>query len=266
MGRIERDRHRELAETVAKLDLGSPRRKPAFIGQVINGGHLATVPTAFCLVNPIDLDGPETEGLTPTMAASSRTVPVLLLNAVPVVGEYLICRLEGDRWVADLPGGGGQAGGLSGSIPNCTCTTGPLSIAMTVGQNSPANLADPNVPMIYPSSFTLLGGPPAGARYDLGSYTYYGNEVINDTKSNQTYRYNIRCEGNYFHLAIVPADWNPFPSDYPLQYAQRTGFFWPLGFVGPGGSTNTCKPFELDFGSADPHNFYAAWTGLVKVK
>ncbi len=84
--------------------IARPEGTRAFLGKVVNGGSKPTGQGRIYLVNPVQLDGTETEGGTATITAdTARQIPVLLFDATPAVGDYLICHSVGGRWIARNP-------------------------------------------------------------------------------------------------------------------------------------------------------------------
>ena len=78
--------------------------------QVYDGGAIpAAVPRVY-LTHPVIATGSEAEGTVATLTAdTATTVPVVVLNSVPAVGDYLTAYSVGGRWVSEetTPSGGG---------------------------------------------------------------------------------------------------------------------------------------------------------------
>jgi hypothetical protein len=70
--------------------------------QVYNGGAMPTVVPAVYFTHPVIATGFEAEGAVATLTAdTATTIPVVVLNAVPSVGDYLTAYAVGGRWVSE---------------------------------------------------------------------------------------------------------------------------------------------------------------------
>ena len=71
--------------------------------QVYAGGSLPTAPNVFYLTHPVQVTGTVGEGAAGTFTADTNTtIPVLVLNGVPSVGDYLTAYSVGGRWVSEM--------------------------------------------------------------------------------------------------------------------------------------------------------------------
>src|SRR3954466_3604522 len=88
----------------------APRGTPRFLGRVVNGGSMPTQTERVFLLEPVRLDGSETEGATASLLVDgSRMIPVIVLGQTPPQpGDLLVAQAVGGRWVA-------QAGASSSS-------------------------------------------------------------------------------------------------------------------------------------------------------
>lgn len=75
----------------------------AFFGQVVSGGAMFSAVDRYFYLKPIArVPGPPTEGGAATIAWKASRVRVLVVgDHVPVVGDVLLARYEGYRWVAE---------------------------------------------------------------------------------------------------------------------------------------------------------------------
>src|SRR5438045_494673 len=85
----------------ARASSPAPRGTPRFLGRVVNRGAIPNQTGRVYLVNPVHLDGVESEGATASISVdSSRTIPVLVIGTKPpAVGDLLIALSVGGRWV-----------------------------------------------------------------------------------------------------------------------------------------------------------------------
>jgi hypothetical protein len=73
------------------------------LGQVVNNGAMPTTTEKVFLVNPVRLDGSESEGSTASVLVDpTRTIPVVLVgHTPPVAGDLILAHASGGRWVAE---------------------------------------------------------------------------------------------------------------------------------------------------------------------
>ncbi len=81
----------------------APRGSPRLLGQVVNMGAMPTTTERVFLVNPVRLDGSESEGSTASVTIDkTRTIPVVVVgHTPPSAGDLLLAHASGGRWVAD---------------------------------------------------------------------------------------------------------------------------------------------------------------------
>lgn len=107
--RILRDR---VAAIDDAIDLLSSESKPIGAARLLvvvyDGGSMPTTTQKVFFTHPIIASGAESEGGTATLTADTNTtVPVILLEGVPAVGDYLTAYSAGGRWVSEETGSGG---------------------------------------------------------------------------------------------------------------------------------------------------------------
>jgi hypothetical protein len=89
---------------------------------VTSGGSIPVQTGMVFLVNPVRLDGLESEGATPTtLVDTTRTIPVVVIGEMaPSAGDLLMAVAVGGRWVA--------TGGVSSCFP-CRIPTKDLTVS-----------------------------------------------------------------------------------------------------------------------------------------
>jgi hypothetical protein len=109
---------RTLAPRAAMATSPSPRGTPRFVGRVVSGGSMPGQTERIFLLNPVRLDGMETEGSSASLwVDGSRTIPVVVVGQTPPqLGDVLTAHAVGGRWVA-------QAGGQT---PKLSCAPCPI--------------------------------------------------------------------------------------------------------------------------------------------
>jgi hypothetical protein len=210
---------------------------PAFIGKVITA---APAVGKYFLANLIAIAGNEVEGGGASFAETTgQPVPVYLLGpAVPVTGDYLVCKFVDYRWVAErgTAGSGGGGGGV-GVIPNCFCTTVPATLTMTSADEMC------NYQMFRSCTIQYGPTPACYAALNLPANTFLSVQTFPDPLSNGAiFQYFLTCLYNQFSLTRIYCT-----SPYGSPYRDGVLYSWVLGGYG-----NTCSPFRLDSGSAYP--------------
>ena len=72
------------------------------IVQVFDNGSMGTAPDLYYFTHPVLVTGMETEGSAATLTVdTATTVPVVVLQNAPSVGDYLTAYSVGGRWVAE---------------------------------------------------------------------------------------------------------------------------------------------------------------------
>ena len=140
----------------------------------------AAVPRVY-FTHPVLAYGTETEGGTPTFSAdTATTVPVIVLNKVPSVGDYLTAYSVGGRWVSEETSGG------SSGIPCSPCNIPAANLTIVVDE------------------------PAAGQR--LGDHDVFGEPaemgdgLLRRRLDVRTtlHRKQHRAPGNFLHERLVP--------------------------------------------------------------
>jgi hypothetical protein len=109
--------------------LGSAR----MVGRVFAKATLPTTNAVYYAVHPVDVGGTESEGSSGVLSAdTTRTCYFLVLGTkAPAVGDDLIARSIGGRWVA-WRGGASSGSGIVTMPASCQCHTGPATIQLTI--------------------------------------------------------------------------------------------------------------------------------------
>jgi hypothetical protein len=106
--RILRDRMAAYEDAVDRASAAADYGSARLLVQVYNGGSMpAAVPRVY-LTHPVLATGTVSEGASASLTADTETtVPVVVLNKVPSVGDYLVAYSAGGRWVSEETGSGG---------------------------------------------------------------------------------------------------------------------------------------------------------------
>ena len=232
-----RIRRSDESEKLDRSRLGrSSGGAPAFVGRVVASPTPAILPSRYFAVHPVSVLGTEIEAGSPDFIVDpSTTVLVCILGSnPPAVGDDLICRFIGHRWIAEPRriGTGGTGGG--GAIPGCVCVNIPAVLTMTPGTFC-GNVFQ---------TCTLRWGPtPADlASLPLGANCYLSDEQFYHDLSQTYYRWYLECRTAFFGVrrAFLPAGGGG-------PYLDATFFLWSIGVTG-----NGCTPFLLSNGQIYP--------------
>ncbi len=124
--RILRDRitaHEDaLDRATPAADYGAAR----LLVRVYDGGSMPSAVPRVYFTHPVLAYGTETEGGSATLSAdTATTVPVIVLNKVPSVGDDLTAYAVGGRWVSEEMNGGG------GGIPCSPCGLAATNLTLS---------------------------------------------------------------------------------------------------------------------------------------
>lgn len=168
-GRILRRRQRELDAFIDRRQAPQGSGTPRFLGQVYNNGNMGSQPNLVYLTHPVEVDVGDAEGDTPSYNVdTTRSVPVIVLNGSPQVGDILPSFGISGRWVAEV-GGCGCTAWFCNSTYYHTCIGGatPASIIVTLPIYGAFTL-----PRVQGSS-AFDGDPAAGCAYKLATTVNY---------------------------------------------------------------------------------------------
>ena len=222
---------RDAGEATRRPSGRGPGQFPAFVGRVFANPKLPAATNQYYSVHPVAILGIEGEGNVASLVPdTSTTILVCVLGSkTPALGDDLICRFAGHRWVAERFGG--QAGGGGGpSIPGCACVTVPAVLHMS--SSGPCDgVFQPCVLQYGPTPAYLSG-------INLGANCFLSTATFTDAFSGIQYLYNIECDTIFFHLSRVY-----LPSANGGAYHDSSIYSWSIGQPG-----NTCSPFLLSNG------------------
>jgi hypothetical protein len=213
---------------------GPLARSPAFVGRVFANPSVPTSTGRFFAVHSVAVLGAEGEGQPGSLSDDAGTTANVFVvgSRVPAAGDDLVCRLVGDRWVAESAPALGAAGI---TLPGCSCTVIPLMLRMTSlnpscngGMFQPCTLA-------YGATPTQYGALALGAECFLSTASFVD-------ENGDSFRYYFACERTQFTLSRVYAN-----SLFGSPFLDPVRYTWPLGAPG-----NTCDPFLLAGGQIYP--------------
>lgn len=109
----------EAADALDRLVEAPPEGTASFLGVVYDGGDLSTSADRVVLMHPVEMDGDDGEGDTPTFTADeTRSIPVVAIGSpAPKAGDRLEAYAVGGRWVAEV--GCGSSSGPPDSCASC---------------------------------------------------------------------------------------------------------------------------------------------------
>ncbi len=145
--RILRDRMSVYEDAVDRAGAGADYGSARLLVQVYNGGSMpAAVPRVY-YTHPVLATGTVSEGAAATLTAdTATTVPVVVLNKVPSVGDYLVAYSAGGRWVSEETGSGG--GTPTDPCSPCAIPEENLTLSWTnlIGGNGSATMTYSSTP------------------------------------------------------------------------------------------------------------------------
>ncbi len=102
--RVLRDRQAAFFGQIDRADRQVPVASARRLVSIYDGGAMPSQPNRVFLSHPAELDGSESEGSSASADVNtSATIPVLVLQGVPQVGDLLVATAVGGRWVAERP-------------------------------------------------------------------------------------------------------------------------------------------------------------------
>ncbi len=100
--RVLRDRQAAFFDEADRADRRVPVVSARRLVSIYNGGAMPSQPNRVFLSHPVELDGSEGEGSSgSTNVNTSATIPVVVLDGVPQVGDLLVATAVGGRWVTE---------------------------------------------------------------------------------------------------------------------------------------------------------------------
>lgn len=225
------NRVNDLDERVESLNVERPGSTRQRVMQVFNAGAMPSIVPAFYATHPVTLTGTEAEGNPFVVTVdTSRSVPVVVLDTVPAVGDNLFCRQINGLWIARKGDGFGYTGPPGIGIPGCVCVSIPPSVALSS--------SGPCGGLVQACNLVWGPTPPDLSTLNLGANCYLSDQTFFDSFSGLYYRYNFACDTIYFRLSRV---YLPGPSN--IAYHDASIYSWSVGQPG-----NACNPFLLSNG------------------
>lgn len=206
---------------------------PVVVGQVFANPVVPNATSKYFSVHPVSLSGIEGEGKTGTLTVdATRSFLVYVVGTKsPVVGEYLICRFIGNRWVAERMGKSSSVV----TLPGCPCII-PSTLHMSVIQ------PDANFGMFQDATLSYITVPPELALLSLGTKSYISTTTFIDEITQDRFWYRFFCSGGYFCISRIYAT-----SVYGSPYSDSIRYRWLGGQPG-----NSCIPFLMTNGKVFP--------------
>ena len=231
---IHQLQYRNMSEIQSRPTGRGPGQYPAFVGRVVAHPKLPSATNQYYSVNPVTILGAEAEGNAATLIPDMNTILLVCVvgPTVPAIGDNLVCRFSGSRWVAQRFGSRVDGGGAS--IPGCVCATIPTTLNLSA--SGPCD-------GVIQSCILQYGPTPANlSTINLGANCFLSTATFVDAFSGLSYRYNFGCDTIYFRLSRV---YLPGPSNG--AYHDASIYSWSVGQPG-----NTCTPFLLSTGFIYP--------------
>jgi hypothetical protein len=211
-----------------------PKGPEPFVGIVFAQTMLPTAAGLYFATHPLDITGNEIEGGSATLTTNSDiTIFVDIIGRPAAVGDLVLARWVGYRWVAvRLGSAGGGGGGGTVSTPGCACASSPVTITQT--SSEPAS----NNRMFQDASIVYGPTPPALLPVVLQPSSYISTASFPDPIVGSSFYYYFTCYfGGYALSRVYPT------SVLGNPYRDAIRYSWIPGFPG-----NTCTPFLLASG------------------
>ena len=210
-----------------RIDAGPNGGRPGAAvraGKVIDGGSKPSATPGFFLLKPQRIGGAESEGSSPTTADDGPPfVSLVVGDRVPAVGDVLVSRLIGGRWVAQTRQ---AAGGGTIAIPGCTCPSVPATLALMV------NSAAYSAYKIQPATLSYMASPAwATAARGFQANEFWSTSSLPELLPTATtpiatgfvYYHMLRCLGGNF---VLYRAWQT--SMFASQPWFESVYAWPI--------------------------------------
>ena len=145
--RTLRDRMGALEDALDRASQGTSSSSARLLVQVFNGGSMPSAVPRVYFTHPVLATGTVSEGAAGTLTAdTATTVPVIVLNKVPSVGDYPVAYSAGGRWVSEETGSGG--GPVYETCSPCSIPETNLTISWVnlIGGNGSATMTYSSTP------------------------------------------------------------------------------------------------------------------------
>jgi hypothetical protein len=229
-------RRRLHARTAARAGQASRFLSPsssgqaAFVGRVVGSPTVPTSTGCYFSVNPVSVMGQEVESGTGSLVLNSATTVLVYVcgKTPPIVGDDLICRFIGSRWVAEKSSGR-PTSGTPIKIAGCPCLTTPATVQMVSQNPSAQNGMFQSTPLVYGPT------PPVFQNLQIPDSIHLSPGTFTDAITGDAFRYYFACEpGAYLLRRLFPT--TTFVSPYQDDIRYR----WSLASPG-----NSCTPMML---------------------
>jgi hypothetical protein len=204
---------------------------PAFVGRVFVQSSLPSSAGRYFAVHPVSILGTEGEGNPAVLEVDTSSVILVYVlgPSAPSVGDDLICRFVGSRWIAERMSG---RGATSVNLPGCLCAATPSILFMTCTDSSCNGGIFQNCTLAY-------GPTPSGyAALALGDSCFLSTESFQDQTTGDYFQYYFTCNSSYYTLSRVY-----LTSVLGSPYQDIVRYSWLIGLAG-----NTCQPFLMSNG------------------
>ncbi|MGE3818088.1 MAG: hypothetical protein AB7I30_01515 [Isosphaeraceae bacterium] len=205
---------------------------PAVVGRIFANPTLPTQGGRYFSARPVHVGGAEVEsGLGTLTPDSARSFLVFVPGAsAPAVGDDLVCRFVGNRWVAErsVPGVGND----QVVVPGCPCASSPRVLRMS--SSDPLS----NNRMFQDATIEYRAFPAALSPLGLTGEGYLSTLTYTDETSVSPFWYHVTCSQGFYTLTRLYASFAAGP-----PYRDVVRYKWLMGVTG-----NTCQPFLLSSG------------------
>ncbi len=145
--RILRDRMAAHEDAVDRSSAGADYGSARLLVQIYNAGSMPNFVPAVYYTRPVLATGAVSEGASATLTAdTATTVPVIVLNKVPSVGDHLVAYSAGGRWVSEetYP----ASGPIYATCSPCSIPEENLTVSWTnlIGGNGSATMTYSSTP------------------------------------------------------------------------------------------------------------------------
>ncbi|WZO98170.1 hypothetical protein EP7_005226 [Isosphaeraceae bacterium EP7] len=233
---VDDDRRRFLAGIDARAAQASrflspsSSGQPSFVGRVVGKPTVPTSIGCYFSVNPVSVKGQEVESGTASLSVDSSTTVLVYVcgRTAPILGDDLICRFIGNRWVAEKTSGQ-PISGAPIKIVGCPCLTTPAVLQMVSNHPSAQNGMFQSTPLVYGPT------PPVFQSLQIPDSIHLSPGTFTDAITGDAFRYYLACEpGAYLLRRLFPT------TTYVSPYQDDIRYRWSLSAAG-----NVCSPMML---------------------
>jgi hypothetical protein len=222
----------ETAVSVSGRDCAGPVTYPVLVGRVFGDPVVPSQGGRYFSVRPVDFIGAEVEaGTALALPDSTRSLLVFVTGTpAPSVGDDLICRFVGNRWVAEMISTGQDDDHVT--VADCPCATTPRVLRMSSSHPSS------NDGMFQNATLTHQSIPSSLNELSLPSHGHLSDSLFGDPRTGDYFWYYFSCDhGSYTISRLFAVSVNGSP------YRDVVRYRWLNGQAG-----NSCQPFLLTNG------------------